>query len=324
MKRHIASAFFVIGIGLAVACSVEVDITNKACPCGPGYICETVSQKCLVTLPTVVPPVERKVCDPCKCKTTADCTEPTRPFCDPGLKECVECDPTPTADKCPGLSFCNEKFQCTPGCKTNDDCMKFAPGSPTCAVDRHQCVICVLDTDCPSGQKCGESGTCAKTCTNGQSDCAGGSTCCGQLCIDPATDRFNCGGCNTRCTVTNGTPTCAGSTCGANCSTGFKHCGSGPAACETNIRMDPKNCGDCGTVCAIPNVTKQLCVVGKCNFEACAPRRMDLDGDPANGCEEECGTKQNQRCCPGNDPCYDDKKCRPLTTGKHEERGTCE
>jgi len=34
-------------LAFAVACGVEVDVANKACPCGSGYVCDTLRNVCV-------------------------------------------------------------------------------------------------------------------------------------------------------------------------------------------------------------------------------------------------------------------------------------
>lgn len=324
MNKRIASVLFVAGVGLAVACSVDVDVSKKACPCGPGYVCDETAQLCVVTLPVrpvptgdaaVTPPAP--ACDPCPCATSAECTDKTRPFCDVASKTCVECDPKD--DKCPEGRYCNETFQCTAGCRTNEECAKLSPGSPTCAVDKHQCVQCINDSTC-GADKCGPNGTCVKRCTPGTNSCANGATCCGELCIDTKTDRFNCGTCDNRCTAPAGsTPTCVASKCDATCADGFKTCAAG--TCATNIRTDLNNCGDCAKKCNMANVTGPRCAVGRCAYTACNAFWLDADGNTDNGCEKPCGQEQGMECCPGPTPCYEGKECK--TNGPPAERNKC-
>ncbi|MFK7991029.1 MAG: MopE-related protein [Sandaracinaceae bacterium] len=54
---------------------------------------------------------------------------------------------------------------------------------------------------------------------------------------------------------------------------------------DTNVDLD--NCGACGTVCA-PLGAFGACNEGSCEIDRCDVGRLDIDGDPANGCEYRC------------------------------------
>jgi hypothetical protein len=307
------SITFLIGVG--VACGVQVDVDNKACPCGSGYTCDTLRNVCVkagtpLTQPTptttvTVTQAPPPVCDPCPCTADADCTDATRPFCAPagtgGAKICSECNPA--ADKCKEGTYCNAKFQCVSGCRDDVYCTAISPGT-TCNVTRHQCVQCIDDTKCTAPQKCSPNGTCVDTC-NASKPCPTGQDCCGttgsQLCIPVQTDILNCGSCNNVCPTTNGTPQCSGGNCSETCADGYKTCGSG-AACATSIRSDPANCGDCGKACSptqVVNATGIICVQGKCSESGCKPGFVDANHNGQDGCETACGDL-NEPCCPNN------------------------
>jgi hypothetical protein len=317
-------------LGLAVACGVEVDIANKACPCGSGYVCDSLRNVCVktgtpltqpqatTTVTVTIPPVP--VCDPCPCSADTDCTDATRPFCAPagtgGAKICSECNPA--ADKCKEGTYCNAKFQCVSGCRDDDYCKAISPGT-TCNVSRHQCVQCTTDPQCTGGQKCSGNGTCVNTCTpaTAATACGPGQDCCGPtgagLCIPVQTDVLNCGKCDNICPADNGTAQCAGGSCTETCADGFKTCGSG-AACATSIRSDPANCGDCGKVCSatqVLNATGIICVQGKCSESGCKPGFVDANKNGQDGCEAPCGDL-NEPCC-SNNACNGNLNCHTGT-----------
>lgn len=293
--RHLVA--IALMTGLAVACSVDVDITNKVCPCGDGYQC--INEVC-------VPPGAAAVCDPCPCETSAECTDKARPFCSLAAKQCVECDPTPANDKCPAGTFCNAQNQCIVGCRSNDDCARLSPTNPTCALDRHQCVQCVTRADCPGTQTCTENGLCAESCGPAK-ECANG-TCCDGLCFDTQTDAFNCGACDLRCASLNAATKCTAGKCEWTCARGFGHCKTENTGCETNIGMDANNCGSCTNVCAVQNA-QQICAGGACNFTACNAGFEDRDGDRSNGCEPVCGRK-DEACCQRGAECIGTLTCK--------------
>jgi len=71
-------------------------------------------------------------------------------------------------------------------------------------------------------------------------------------CIDPQTDRSNCGACGTACAAAyaGGEGFCAAGACGTRCAAFQGNCdGSLANGCEANLMSDPSNCGACGNVC---------------------------------------------------------------------------
>lgn len=297
-------------LALVAACSVDVDVANKACPCGDGYTCDTVNDVCVLGAPTTPAPPGPTCADDCKCATDSDCKDPTRSKCSPN-KVCVECSKTP--DSC-AVGYCNDKFQCTAGCKSDPDCQKISPSTPNCLLTLHQCVECVPGSvPCKvAGQTCSPSGVCVESCATGSS-CSGGKTCCTKLglCLDTSNDVLDCGKCDLACDKTNGTPTCSGGMCKWMCASGFAHCGTMNSGCETNIRTDVANCGVCGKNCNTNlNANNPQCVAGTCTFTTCKPGFGDCDGNKANGCECACGAK-GQTCCPSPAaPCLDGTGCK--------------
>ncbi len=285
-------------IFLAVACSVDVDVANKACPCGSGFVCDQARNVCVVPGDIAVPTVP--TCgDACPCAVDLDCKEPARPRCSPNEgrgKLCVECTRSP--DTCPAGSYCNELSQCTLGCKQESDC-QITPTLPRCETKRHRCVECIGSDQCTGGKTCSPSGACVESCNPPAVPCASGQ-CCQGLCVETVGDVLNCGGCGVACVTKNGTPKCAGSMCTWSCASGFSHCGNGNTGCETNTRSDPANCGTCSKKCDSLNAKNVACTAGACTFNGCADGFGDCDGNRANGCECTCGAVRNQPCCPGN------------------------
>lgn len=289
-----------IVVGLVVACSVNVDVANKGCPCGTGYVCDTARNVCVPPelLSTNNPPPP--ACDPCTCAVDGDCKDPTRAHCSPG-KICVECSQTP--DSCT-VGYCNDKFQCTAGCKNEADCQAISPGTH-CDLKRHQCVECVPGgAPCGGGQTCSPSGTCVQACSLPSNPCAGGKECCGGFCLDTKSDVLNCGACGVVCSTQNGTPACAIGVCKWSCASGFAHCGPVEAntGCETNTRTDPAHCGSCTTPCNLQHANGVACSAGQCSYTTCQPFFDNCDNNRANGCECSCGDKSGD-CCKSGQPC---------------------
>lgn len=294
---------------LVVACGVSVDIANKPCPCGDGYVCDTSTNLCVT--PAALAASKRPVtCDPCTCTTSADCVDSSRSACVD--KVCVECDPA--NDTCPAGSYCNAKSQCIVGCRASADCASISPQSPICATDRHQCVQCSGTTGCAAGETCSPSGSCAKGCTNAGGSCPGGGMCCGGLCVDTTSDPLNCGACGTACPDDNGSALCAASACSFSCANGFAKCGA-DTSCTTSTRDDVHNCGGCGIDCnsLVKNANGIACASGKCDYSRCNQGFVDANNDPTDGCEAPCG-QPSQACCGGRH-CNNDNQCTGPGTG---------
>ena len=294
-RASVSSSLAVIAgvFGLAIACSVDVDVANKACPCGAGFVCNEARNVCVAPEDLVV--IAPSCGDACPCTLDVDCKDPARPRCSPG-KTCVECARAP--DSCPAGSYCNELFQCTLGCKQESDC-QISPAVPHCQSTSHRCVECTTSDQCGGGKACSPSGACVQSCNPPGQPCPSGQ-CCGGLCIDTAGDVLNCGGCGSVCVTKNGTPKCAGGACSWTCVSGFTHCDSGNTGCETNTRSDPAHCGSCAKKCDGLNANNVTCNAGACAFTTCLAGFGDCDGNRANGCECACGTQKNQACCPGD------------------------
>ncbi len=311
----LGGAFGALGM-VVVACSLsDVDFTKKGCPCGPGYVCDTARDLCV--LPSDLPSgdassggIDAQTDGPgsdgatqcsgpgCACNVEGDCKNNDFKHCS-SAKKCVECV---AQTDCRAGTYCNGSNQCVLGCKQESDC-QISPGSPHCDVTRHQCVECRSKTDCTGADECSPSGQCVAGCNpDAGQNCTGGKSCCGGLCIDTTKDLLNCGGCGTACSTANGTPTCAASACSWACANGFAHCSTTNTGCETNTKTDATKCGSCTTNCntLVANATGIVCNGGTCNYTACAAEHDDCDTVRTNGCECTCGSKKLERCCPGN------------------------
>lgn len=124
--------------------------------------------------------------------------------------------------------------------------------------------------------------------------CKPGTLPCGTGCIDPTSDRRNCGVCGTACGTEQD---CLASTC--TCRTGTTFCvATGTCA---NTAFDPKNCGQCGVACA----TGQVCEAGLCKVSCtlgvtqCGASCVDVSTDESHcgACGVTCA--QGQQCKAG-------------------------
>ncbi len=149
------------------------------------------------------------------------------------------------------------------------------------ATDNANCGSC--------GNVCGptkvcSNGTCATSCTQGQTQCQGQN---GPFCANTATDNANCGGCGNACAS------------GLSCVNGTCTLGCGSLTKCINLCVDtqnnPQNCGGCGNVC--PN--NQVCVAGQCavscgSLTKCTNVCVDTQNNPQNcgGCGNLCTSGQ--------------------------------
>src|SRR5206468_2578956 len=95
---------------LAIACSLDhADLSNKACPCGSDYVCDTVRNVCVLAgnLDATADSAPGAGCSGqgCSCNVDGDCVDPDYKRCSP-KKTCVGCAQAP--DSCPIGSYCND------------------------------------------------------------------------------------------------------------------------------------------------------------------------------------------------------------------------
>lgn len=305
-RLSVAATFASVTVVVAIvaACSVDVDLTGKGCPCPDGLLCDTRLNTCVTTL---LPAPDRDSGPPpaacneaeCACKTNEECRDPKRPYCG-AAGTCVECLTAPS-DTCTAGGYCNEKNQCVVGCKGDPDC---ATTSQRCNVTSHRCVNCLGDGDCAEAgpnSKCSPSGSCAESCSGEGTACGTGGTCCTGFCLQLGTDVLNCGQCGQACSTVNNSPTCTAGQCTFNCANGYDHCRppTENSGCETNIR-NAANCGACGVACsptAIVFANNIACSGTACTYASCQQGHFDADDDPTNGCEATCGERL-ATCCP--------------------------
>ncbi len=126
--------------------------------------------------------------------------------------------------------------------------------------------------------------------------CKPGTVPCGTGCVDPASDRRNCGTCGNICGPQQDcTASGEGSAC--TCRAGTSLCAGTCSATE----FDAKNCGACGNACA----TGQVCEASTCKESCtlgllrCDSSCVDSASDEANcgGCDVACA--QGQQCLAG-------------------------
>lgn len=140
-------------------------------------------------------------------------------------------------------------------------------------------------------------------------NCGGGTTKCGQACVDVKTDPQNCGKCATACPTND---FCDGGTCIPSCTSAQKLCDDGGLFCAS-IQTDNQNCGDCNVACA----TGWTCQTGKCLPNCGTGQTLcDIDGgsqgDGGPFCTDTKTDTNNCGAC--------DKAC---TVTQYCDAGTC-
>jgi hypothetical protein len=133
-----------------------------------------------------------------------------------------------------GFHDCDDDY--TNGCETADNVDNCGACHAACSAS-HATSIC-------------NSGACAiGVCNAAYFDCDGRYD---NGCeINTSGDVNNCGGCNKKCVVANGIPTCSFGQCAVEfCSPGFANCnGVATDGCEVDTSSDSLNCGFCDNRC---------------------------------------------------------------------------
>jgi hypothetical protein len=147
--------------------------------------------------------------------------------------------------------------------------------------------------------------------------------------FDVNRDPRNCGECGNECVLPNAFPTCELGECGiARCEIGWHDLDDTPSnGCEYecppsgseicderdndcdgatdegfDLSMDLAHCGTCGNLCSFPNAGAS-CSGGTCVMSSCNAGFVDLDGDPATGCEYACTATGTESCNGVDDDC---------------------
>jgi hypothetical protein len=260
--------------------------------CGPGTYCNDTTYTC-----------------ESGCKTTADCKPTTGG--DAGADGGADADEAGADAGSSSLTCDTVKHRCV-GCVADPDC----PSGFICDRPAGACVPgCTLAKPCPTGKdccsglcfdtqkdvkNCGACGFACPTPSNATAGCTAGV--CGiGMCntgfgdcnsslsdgceTNTQTNKDNCGGCGTVCTLANATAGCTAGACTiATCNGGYADCDViASTGCETQLNT-LTNCGMCGKTCTIPNGTGD-CSTGTCSVATCNTGFGDCDGIASNGCE---------------------------------------
>jgi hypothetical protein len=145
--------------------------------------------------------------------------------------------------------------------------------------------------------------------------------------FDTTADPLNCGMCGNDCRRQHAIPACAMGRCAIRqCDSGWRDLDMNPDnGCEYqcspsgtrevcdgrdndcnglvdegfDLMTDRAHCGRCNNVCVFDRA-EAACVAGMCRMGACRMGAVDLDRNPANGCEYAC-TASGPEVCDGRD-----------------------
>jgi hypothetical protein len=282
------------GAGGKSGCAADKETDPNNCgACGnvcsiPGAFTKCVAGACQFDrcAPGLVD-ANKKPADGCECTTTNGGTE----LCDQIDNNCdgktdegfdlatsvQNCGACNTA--CPDLphaSVACAAGKCAYTCETGfDNLAQVGVGCPyQCPVFPKKAEVCNgIDEDCDGIIDNGDPGA--------------GDPCDDQCPVD-STGKHKCVG-----ACTSGRTVCTGTTAGVACVGGTQPTGeicddldndcNGTTDEGYDKTTDALNCGGCGIQCQAGIV----CVAGFCQF-TCAPNQLDLDKNPANGCEYTC------------------------------------
>lgn len=122
---------------------------------------------------------------------------------------------------------------------------------------------------------------------------------CNEVCVDPTSDRLNCGTCGFAC---GDNARCVSSEC-KPCPSGQIACGTSGASFCTDITSDDKNCGTCSLACAHGlQCSSSVCT---CALNLCGADCVDTQTDVAHcgACDTPCpspGTNEAETCIGGH------------------------
>jgi hypothetical protein len=157
------------------------------------------------------------------------------------------------------------------------------------------CGGCGISCSRPNATATCSAGTCEiGSCNPGFGNCNGSSL---DGCEASTSTTANCGSCGVSCSVTNGTASCDGTSCGVGaCSAGFGNCnGLYADGCETSLNTI-SSCGSCGNACSLPFATP-ICSGGSCAVSSCDPLRANCNGSAGDGCEVSLASLANCGGC---------------------------
>ena len=160
------------------------------------------------------------------------------------------------------------------------------------ASDAANCGGCAAACSSNHGTPACVNGACQIACANGYADCDGNpANGCEQ---DLGGDVNHCGACGNVCNLPFATPACNVGACViAQCAAIHADCdGVAGNGCEVNLATNNNHCGVCGNACNLANAVSN-CVSGDCAVGSCSAGYANCDNQPANGCEVNLDSDDN-------------------------------
>jgi hypothetical protein len=225
------------------------------------------------------------------------------PDCTGGLTACSgTCvDTTSADDHCGGCgNACAARMTCVDSsCECDTEYTECDGSCVDPATDPAHCGDC--DVACDTNENC-EAGVCT---------CAGSLTSCDGSCVDTNSSATHCGECGNACEAPL---VCSGGACEDSCTDRETQCGQDCVDTSSSVT----HCGACDAACA-PEHATGVCASSACAVEACHDGYVDLDEDPANGCEYACVPDGDETCNDLDDDCDgvadEGLSCAPTGTG---------
>jgi hypothetical protein len=228
------------------------------------------------------------------CKVTS-CTPPFQD-CNSDASDGCEANTNSSVASCGKCGSACDSTHGTPSCAYGVCNIVCAQGFGNCDGDVANGCEDTTTTDDKNCGQCGNAcvvqngtGTCVNSnctvasCNTGFGNCNNNYTdgCEARL----TTDSSNCGVCDNVCISTNGTASCANSTCSIACTSGYGNCDAlASTGCEVDLTSSLTNCGGCGKACAPANATG-ACSAGTCTIAACVQGFGNCNATVTDGCE---------------------------------------
>ncbi len=249
---------------------------NQACP---------TSYQCLQGLGTDGKPKSQQ-CTPKSGSCSCTATNAGQMVSCGQMNSSGTCNGFRTCDGVNGFTACSAKLPEPELCNgIDDDCDgQIDEGSTPVTCGQGACKVTISSCTAGGPTICTPLPQGTETCNAIDDDCNG--------VIDDvpslSSDKLNCGRCGNACALSNASEKCVASACEIDaCETGYGDCnGRAADGCEVELSRNAENCGMCNHKCSAPGSTAS-CVNGACQYQ-CAPGRIDLNGDPADGCEYAC------------------------------------
>lgn len=282
-------AFSVVGVTLW-ACTVDsVDLRGKECPCADGWVCDTVTNRCVA-----------QIADSGSTGGAAGSAGTSS-----GGSGASGGSGGSGATGGSGGSCSGNSKLCAGHC---------VPESPSNGCASTSCQACVSG---PYSTSICANGSCGLSCESGHANC---NSTLADGCEQSLSSDANCGKCGRTCSLNHASSTdCYATACQPKCLAGYANCNEAALmvpddGCETSVSASNSNCGACGYSCSVyAGLNASFsCASGRCgctNAASCA-LQQGLNGVACAG---------GGLCMCGNVDCHAGEQCRKATGGNSSE-----